>query len=75
MIAITPAVMSAMGPAYNIPSIPRKSGKIKISGSKKNICRVSERKIPFLGFPIAVKKLEVMGCKKFKKVKNKNILK
>ena len=33
--ATIPATKSEMGPAYMIPSIPRNSGKIRISGSKK----------------------------------------
>ena len=34
------------------------------------ICLVRERKIPFPGLPIAVKKLEEIGCIAFKNVKN-----
>ena len=39
------------------------------------ICLVRDKSIPFIGFPIAVKKFDVIGCTKFKKVKNKKILK
>ena len=46
-----------------------------MSGSKNRICLVSDRNIPSPGFPMAVKLLEVMGWMKFRKVKNKKILK
>jgi hypothetical protein len=69
------AKASATGPAYIIPSIPINSGKINISGSRNIICLVNARKLPFFGLPIAVKKLEVIGCIKFKNVKNKNMWK
>ena len=69
----TAASKSATGPAYIIPSIPIKSGNTTIRGSKNKIYLVSARKLPLLGFPIAVKKLELIGCRKFTKVKNKKI--
>ena len=55
--------------------MPINKGNIIINGSKNNICLVNERNIPFLGLPIAVKKLDDIGCMQFTKVKNKNILK
>ena len=58
-----------------MPSIPIKRGSAIIRGNKKIICLVRDKKIPPFGFPIAVKKFEVMGCKKLKKVKNKKIRK
>ena len=70
-----PAIKSAIGPEYIIPSIPINNGNIIIKGNKNNICLVSERNIPFFGFPIAVKKFEDIGCKQFMNVNNKNILK
>ena len=69
------AVMSATGPANIIPSMPHINGNTIISGSKKIICLVSDKKIPFLGFPIAVKKLEVKGCIQLINVPNRKILK
>ena len=62
---------SAIGPAYISPSMPKISGKIKRSGSKNKICLVRDRNIPLFGFPMDVKKFDVIGCKKLTKVKNK----
>ena len=70
-IDTTPAIKSAIGPEYIIPSIPITIGKITIKGSKNNICLVNDRNIPFFGFPIAVKKFDDIGWKQFKNVKNK----
>ena len=42
-------------------------------GSKNKICLVNARKLPTFGLPMAVKKLDVMGCIKLTKVKNKKI--
>ena len=53
-----------------MPSIPTNNGKIIISGSKNKICLVKDNIIPLVGLPIAVKKLDEIGCKKFKNVKN-----
>ena len=75
IIDTTPAIKSAIGPEYIIPSIPINKGKITINGNKNNICLVSERNIPFYGLPIAEKKLDDIGWKQIKKVNNKNILK
>ena len=69
------AIRSATGPAYMIPSIPINSGRRIISGRRKRICLVRDRKIPFFGFPMDVKKLELMGCIPFRKVKNRKIRK
>ena len=71
---VVAAIKSATGPAYITPSIPIYKGKIIIRGSKNIICLVRERSIPLSGFPIAVKKFDVIGCTKFKNVKNKKIL-
>ena len=69
-VVITAAMPSATGPAYIIPSIPIKNGNTTSNGSKKRICLVKARKLPLFGFPIAVKKFDVIGCIKFAKVKN-----
>ena len=66
---------SEIGPAYRIPSIPMERGSISISGIKKMICLVSERIAPLKAFPIEVKKVDVMGCIKFRQIKNRNTLK
>ena len=66
---------SATGPAYNTPLNPKKNGNRIISGVRNKTCLVSDMKIPLYGFPIAVKKLEVSGCKKAVQIPNKNILK
>ncbi len=67
------ARQSATGPAYIIPSIPKRSGNPRMSGSKNRICLVNARKLPTFGLPIAVKKFEVIGCIKLTKVKNKKM--
>ncbi len=69
----SPAMQSATGPAYIIPSMPMGRGNMMIRGSRKMICLVRERKMPPLGFPMAVKKLELMGCRKFRKVKKRKM--
>ena len=66
----TAAARSAKGPAYMIPSIPQKSGRRTIKGSRKMICLVRDRKIPFFGLPMDVNKLDDTGCTQFKKVNN-----
>ena len=66
------ASRSATGPAYIIPSIPINNGNITISGSRNMICLVKAKKLPRFGLPIAVKKFELIGCRKLTKVKNKN---
>ena len=48
---------SAIGPANNTPKIPKKSGRIRINGIKKNTCLVKANNNPFSAFPMAVKKL------------------
>jgi hypothetical protein len=55
--------------------MPNFKGKIKINGKRNIICLVRDKNTPLLGLPIAVKKFELIGCKKFTNVKNKNILK
>ena len=67
----SPAMQSATGPAYIIPSMPMPRGRMIMSGRRKIICLVRDRNIPPFGLPIAVKKLELIGCRKFKKVKNR----
>ena len=59
--AISAARKSATGPAYMIPSIPIKIGKITMKGSKKIICLVNARKVPFTGFPMAAKNVDDIG--------------
>ena len=66
---------SAIGPANKIPSIPKNSGSNNSGGMKKSICRVSERNAPFPAFPMAVKNVVEIGCKKSIQVKNKKIRK
>ena len=75
MTATAPAVPSATGPAYIMPSIPINLGKIRISGSSRMICLVSDRNVPDFGLPIEVKKLDEIGCIKFIHVQNRYILK
>ena len=53
------AAASAIGPAYITPSIPIKIGKIIISGSRNNICLVSDINTPSLDLPIELKKFDV----------------
>ena len=52
------------------PSIPKKIGKITISGSKKRTCRVKDTMAPNFAFPIEVKKPDTKGCIPFRNVKN-----
>ena len=73
--ASTAATKSAMGAEYMTPSIPKKIGRIRISGSRKIICRVSERKTPLTALPIDVKKLAVIGWIQFRNVKKRKIRK
>ena len=69
------AAASAIGPAYITPSIPIKIGKIIISGSRNNICLVSDINTPSLDLPIELKKFDVTGCIPLMIVKNIYILK
>ena len=57
----TAATKSAIGPAYIIPLIPINIGRTTKSGKKKIICLVKERKTPFFGLPIEVKKFATIG--------------
>ena len=52
------------------PSIPIKSGKIRISGIRNRICLVMESTMPLVALPMEVKKFAVTGCRPFKKVQN-----
>lgn len=65
------ASVSAIGPAYITPSIPNIIGRPTIRGIRNITCLVSDINTPFLGFPIAVKKLEDSGCKKQRNIPNK----
>ena len=69
------AARSAIGAVYITPSMPKRYGKISSSGSRKIICLVSERKIPFFGAPIEVKKFELTGWIPFRNVKNRKMRK
>ena len=60
--ATAAAAPSAIGPAYITPSIPINTGKIRMSGSKKITCLVSDTTMPSYAFPIDVKKTEHIGC-------------
>ena len=75
IIVTTAAKKSAIGPQYIHPSIPIKCSRIKSSGIKKMICLVRDKKIPFAGFPIDVKNVDVIGCKASYQIKNKKIRK
>ena len=50
-------------------------GSISSIGMKKSICLVSERNTPFMGFPIEVKNVEVMGWRQFIQVKKRKMRK
>ena len=52
------AIKSAIGPASSTPKTPNCKGRSKMSGMRKNTCRVKESNHPFSAFPIAVKKFE-----------------
>ena len=67
------AEKSAMGMEYKSPSIPKNIGSMKSKGRRKMICLVRDRKTPFFGMPIAVKKLEVIGCMKKMQIRNRQI--
>ena len=69
------AARSAIGAVYITPSMPKRYGKISSSGSRKMICLVKERKIPFFGAPIEVKKFELTGWMPFRNVKNRKMRK
>ena len=51
-------IVSAHGPEYIMPSSPKKSGRIRMSGMKKSTERVSENTAPRNGFPIDAKRFE-----------------
>lgn len=65
------ATKSATGPANIIPSILKNKGRIKINGNRKMIYLVRDKKPPIFAFPIAVKKLELVSCRKLSIVKNR----
>ena len=58
---ITAAKRSAAGPAYIIPSIPINIGRIISRGKRKMICLVSDKNVPFAGFPIDEKNVDDIG--------------
>ena len=66
--ASTNAEVSAIGPAYMTPSIPKKIGKMTISGSRKSTCLVRDMITPSLAFPMEVKKPADIGWIPFAKV-------
>ena len=74
-MATAPEQKSAIGPANNTPSIPIKRGSIRRGGRKKRNCLVRERKTPFMGFPIEVKKVAIIGWRQFSQVKKRKTLK
>lgn len=74
-IASIPAAQSAIGAANMTPSTPMNRGKMITRGMRKIICLVIERKIPFVAFPMEVKKFAVTGCSPLKKVQNRKIRK
>ena len=49
--------------------MPKKCGSATISGSRNMICLVRERKVPLYAFPMELKNIEEIGCKKFNQVK------
>ena len=49
------------------------NGNIIIKGKRTMICLVKANMIPCIGFPMAVKKLEEIGCIKLIKVENRKI--
>ena len=59
--ASTNAEVSAIGPAYMTPSIPKKTGKMTIRGSRKSTCLVRDIITPSLAFPMEVKKQADIG--------------
>ena len=65
------AIKSAIGPANITPLMPIAIGRKIIRGSKKMICRVRDRKVPMPARPMAVKKLDEIGCKALRKVQNR----
>ena len=59
------AIKSAMGPANNTPIIPNQKGSTTRRGIRKKTCLVNENSAPFIGLPMAVKKLEESNCTPF----------
>ena len=69
------AARSAIGAVYITPSMPKRYGKISSSGSRKIICLVSERKIPFFGAPIEVTKCQLTGWLRLRNVQTRTMRK
>ena len=70
-VAMIAASRSDTGPEYIIPSIPIKNGRITNKGSRKMICLVRARNVPFAGFPIDDRNVDDIGWVLFKNVKNR----
>lgn len=51
---------SAIGAANKIPSIPKNTGKMRISGIKQIISRIIDEMTACIGLPTAWKKIEVI---------------
>lgn len=74
MVVTMSANPSAMGAANKIPSIPKKSGRMRISGTKKMTWRDKDRNTPLIALPVAAKKLEEIICTPLMTTINKKIL-
>ena len=53
--------------------MPMKRGRISISGNNITPWRIRASQKPMCALPNAVKKVEVVGCREFIKVINKNM--
>ena len=73
IIVTMPESTSAQGPEYIMPSMPNICGSRSKAGRKNMICLVRERNIPLRGFPIDVKKVDVMGWMELSHVKKRNM--
>lgn len=54
-MTITAELMSAIGPAYRIPSKPKNNGRIKISGTSSSSWRSEDKIAALSGWPVAWK--------------------
>ena len=64
-ILIKNAAVSAAGAENKMPSSPQNSGKIRISGISRSTCLDRDSNMPFMGFPMAEKKLADNICTLF----------
>ena len=64
------ATISAQGPEYKMPFIPKKRGKMSKNGTKQIMFFDKDKNAPLIGLPIAVKNVEAIGWIKFMKMKN-----